>query len=246
IIFRIYKAFKKLMIILMVIEKIKKKKKDNKEKLYIISVMSPNINFLQIFRDKNISNKYFPVFSLIDEGVGTHASKKLWKIVRNFGNKNKKSNYFVKETEFKIKQIISNFLKEIVLKYFIVEKRFLFGKKCGRYIQNRSIVNSYKNIFKKRKKYIKITKKIFAPVIIITTPFSESKLASLKYELGIMEDVINILIKRGFNIFIKSHPTENTNKYIPILTKFKQEKVRLIPQNIVIEDLFLFHHQIYQ
>lgn len=239
IIFRIYKAFKKLMIILMSIVKIKKEKKDNKEKLYIISNRSPKINFLQIFSDKNISNKYFPVFSLLDEGLGTHASKKTWKNVRNIGNKNKKSNYFGKETELKIKLIIGDFLKKIVLKYFIVEKRFLFSKKNGRYIQNRSIINSCKNIFKKRKKYIKNTKKIISPIIIITTPFSEYKLASLKYELGIMEDMINILIKRGFNIFIKPHPDENTNKYIPILKIFGREKVGVLPQNVAIEHLFL-------
>lgn len=239
IIFRAYKVFKKLITILVAIDKIKNQKKGNKKKLYIISTVKPNISLLQIFKNKNISSKYFPAFSLICEGTGNYVSKKTLKMQRNFSNQNKKFKCFINDIGFEIRQMVSNFLEEIALKYITVEKRFLFSKKYGRYIQNRSIVNSYKNIFKKTKKYIKNTKKIISPIIIITTPFSEFKLASLKYELGIMEDVINILIKRGFNIFIKPHPIENTNKYIPILKKFEREKVRLIPQNIAIEHLFL-------
>jgi len=238
IVFRTYKGFNILMIILMLIEKIKKQKKNNKRKLYIVSVVNPDIISLRIFRNKKVYSKYFPVFSQIDEGVGTHASKKIRRIIRNLNNQNKKLNYFIKNIELEIKQIIYNFLKEIILKYIKCEMRFLFKKKHNKYIPNWSIIKSYKTVLKKRKKYIRNIKGMLSPVIILTSTFSEEKLASLKYELSMVESVVNILIKKGFSVIIKPHPFEKTNKYLPILEKFKREKVKLIQQNFPIEDLF--------
>ncbi len=245
IIFRTYKNFKRLINILKVIIRIRKvgknKKWDNKKELIIISVMNPMINFLRIFRNESINKKYLPMFSLIEEGVGTYASKKAWKIVRNMDNQNKKqiSSSLIKNLELKAKEAVSNLLKKIALKYVNTERRFLLNKKSDSFIPNWEVINSYKNIFIKRSRCFKNIKELHHPIIIVTNPYSEYKLTSLEYELNILDKVTKFVVAKGFSVVIKPHPRETPNKYLPILAKYKSKNVKLIQKDFPIEDLFL-------
>jgi hypothetical protein len=105
-VFRVIKFIKKTFDILLATKNIRNKNK-NKKEIYIVSVMNPNINFLQIFRNKHLASKYSPAFSLIDEGIGAYMSKKVWKIVRelNYQNKELKHFQFVQVIELKIFEI---------------------------------------------------------------------------------------------------------------------------------------------
>jgi len=241
IILKIHKKFEKFIAILSAIHKIKKQNNSNKKELYIVSVMNPYVNFLQTFRNETINNKYSPVFSLIDEGLGTYASNKTWKIKKKLDNQNKRPEYFgfVRCIKLKIIEIANNYLKKLALKYINTERRFLFCKKNNDFVPNWAFINSYKKVFKKRNKCFANIKKVYNPIIIITNPYSEYKLASLKYELNIVKSIINILIRKGFNVVIKPHPREVTNKYLSILKKYKSKNVKLIRQDFPIEDLFL-------
>lgn len=236
-----YNAFKKFISIFTVIYKIKKQNNSNKKRLYIVSVMNPMINFLQIFNNKSINKKYLPIFSLIDEGIGTFAPKKIWKIVRNMDTQSNKPIYlsFGKNLELNIRGMVINFLKKLALKYISTERRFLLYKKGSNFIPNWEVVNSYKNVLLKRNTYFKNIKKLPYSIIIVTTPYSEYKLSSLKYELNILEKVIDLSIAKGFNVVIKPHPRETPNKYLPILIKYESKNVEIIRGDFPIEDLFI-------
>lgn len=247
IIFRIGKAFKKLINILgaiIRIRKVGKNKKCNSKELIIISGMDPNISFLEIFKNKYICNKYIPVYFITDEGIGTHASKKAWEITRKLDSQDKRLGNFnyLKDIEYKIKlEITNNILKRLVIKYINIENRFLLNKRKDRLIPNFSIVNSYNNIFLKRKEMLlkfNDVKNIFSAAIIITSPFSEYKLATLKYELKILDKVVSILIRKGYSVVIKPHPRESDNKYTSILKKYKYSQVKITRKDFPVEDLF--------
>jgi hypothetical protein len=247
IILRICKAFKKLINRLRVIIRIKKVGKNKKcksKELIIISAMYPNINFLEIFKNKYISNKYIPVYFITDEGIGTYVSKKTREITRKLDNQDKRLGHFnyLKDIEHKIKmEITNNIIKRVVIKYISIENRFLLNKRNDKLIPNLSIVNSYKNIFLKRKESIlkfDNIKNISSPVIILTEPFSEYKLASLKYELKILDNIVNILIRKGYSIIIKPHPREFDNKYVSFFKKYKSSQVKTARKDFPAEDLF--------
>jgi len=253
VIFSIYKNFKRLINLLRAIIKIRKvgknEKRNNKKELTIISVMNPNIIFLEIFKNKYISNKYIPVYFIIDEGFGTYISKKAlkirWKITRKLINQDKKLDRFsyLKDIENNIKkEIMDNlFFKKFAIKYINIENRFLLNKKKEELIPNLSIVNSYKNIFLKRKEILlkfNDIKSIFPTAIILTSPFSEYKLATLKYELKILERAVSTLIQKGYSVVIKPHSRESDNKYISIFKKYKPSRVKIIRKDFPVEDLF--------
>ncbi|OQX80253.1 MAG: hypothetical protein B6D56_05525 [Candidatus Omnitrophica bacterium 4484_70.1] len=247
IIFRIYKYFRKSINLLRVIIRAKKidknKKWNNKKELIIISVRSPNISFLEIFKNKYIENRYKPVYFIIDEGFGTYVSKRAWKIVGELDNRKKLSYFnYLKNIEDRIrKEIINNFFKKLVTKYIGLENRFLLSNRNDKLIPNLSIVNSYKNIFLKRRIILLKSdnfKNIFSSAIILTSPFSEYKLATLEYELKILNNVVNILIQKGYNIIIKPHPREFDGKYIFILKKYKSSRVKVTHKDFPAEDLF--------
>jgi hypothetical protein len=238
-VFRGVKRIKRIFDILLATKSIRNKNKSKKE-IYIVSVMNPNINFLQIFRNKHLASKYSPAFSLIDEGVGTYMSKKVWKIVRelNYQNKELKHFQFVQVIELKIFEIGYSFLKNIALKYISTENRFLFSKKQDTLIPIWSVVNSYKNVLEKRKMHIKKVKNTGPLAIIVTQPFSEYEQLSVEYELNITESVVNILVQRGISVAIKPHPRETVDKYTSILTKFKSEQIELIQQKTPVNWLY--------
>lgn len=240
IVFRVSKFIKKAFDILLATKNIRNKNK-NKKEIYIVSVMNPNINFLQIFRNKHLASKYSPAFSLIDEGIGTYMSRKVWKIVGELDSQNKKSKHFefVRVIKSKISEIVNNFLKDITLRHINLENRFLFSKKNDELIPIWIVANSYKNVFEKRKMHIKKVKNAGSLAIIVTQPFSEYGQLSLEYELNIIESVVNILVQRGLSIAIKPHPRETVDKYTSILTKFKSEQIELIQQKTPVEDFFL-------
>ena len=239
-VFRVIKFIKKTFDILLATKNIRNKNK-NKKEIYIVSVMNPNINFLQIFRNKHLASKYSPAFSLIDEGIGAYMSKKVWKIVRelNYQNKELKHFQFVQVIELKIFEIGYSFLKNIALKYISTENRFLFSKKHDTLIPIWSVVNSYKNVLEKRKRHIKKVKNTAPLAIIVTQPFLEYEQLSVEYELNITERVVNILVQRGISVAIKPHPRETVDKYTSILTKFKSEQIELIQQKTPVEDFFM-------
>lgn len=247
IIFRIYKAFKKLINILRAIMRIRiisKNKKNNSKELFIISVMNPNISFLEIFKNKYISNKYIPVYFIIDEGFSTYISKKAWEVTKELDNQDTKFGHFnyLEDIETKIKTgIMNNILKRLVIKYINIENRFLFKLNKGKLIPNFSVVNSYKSIFLKRKEILlkfDNVKNILSPAIIITKPFSEYKLANLKYELEILDKTVSILIRKGYSVIIKPHPRESDNKYVSILKNYKSNQVKITHKDFPVEDLF--------
>jgi hypothetical protein len=213
-IIKIIKFIKKAFDILLATKNIRNKNK-NKKEIYIVSVMNPNINFLQIFRNKQLASKYSPAFSLIDEGMGTYMSKKVEKIVGELDSQNKKSKHFefARVIESKVGEIVNGFLKDITLRHMNIENRFLFSKKNDELMPIWSVVNSYKNVLEKRKMHIKKVKNTGPLAIIVTQPFSEYGQLPLEYELNIIENVVNILVQKGLSVAIKPHPRETIDKY---------------------------------
>lgn len=230
---------------------VKNKKRDNKKELFIVSVMNPNIIFLEIFKNNYIGNKYKPVYFIIDEGFGTHVSKRAWEITGKLDNQDKKLDHFnyLKDIEGKIKkEIVNNPLKKLVTKYISIENRFLLNKRNDKLIPNLLIVNSYKNVFLERKEIIlkfDNIKKTSSSIIILTNPFSEYKLASLKYELKILDNIVNILIRKGYSIIIKPHPREIDNKYLSISKKYRSSQVKIARKDFPAEDLFCILDPLY-
>ncbi len=246
IILRIYKYFRKLIYLSRVIIRAKKnnKKWNNKKELIIVSIMEPNTSLLEMFQDKCISSKYKPTYFITGEGFSTYVSKRAWKITEELVKQDKKLDYFnyLKNIEDKIKkEIINNPLRKVITKYIGIENRFLLNRRNDKLIPNLSIVNSYKNIFLKRKTVLLKSdniKNIIHPAIILTNPFSEYKLATLKYELEILDNVVNILIQKDYDIIIKPHPQESDNKYISILKKHRSSRVKIAYKDFPAEDLF--------
>lgn len=241
-IFRVIKFIKNEFDILLAIKNIRNKNKNkNKKEIYIVSVMTPNINFLQKFRNKHLACKYSPVFSLIDEGTATYMTKKVWKIARELENQNKESKHFefARVIELKIVEIVNSFLEKIALNYISTENRFLFSKKQDKLIPIWAVINSYKNVLEKRKRYIEKVKNTEPLAIIVTQPFSEYGRVPLEYELNLTETVVNIIVQKGLSVAIKPHPRETMDKYTSILTKFKSEQIELIQQKAPVEDFFL-------
>ena len=245
---KVIKHIKTTFDFLIAIRNIRTKKKSKKE-LYIVSVMDPRINIIQIFINKQLANKYSPVFTLIEEGIGTYMSKKVWKLaiklerelIDQKNNRNKKSKRFefVRVIQSKMFEIEDSFLKNISLKCISTKKQFLFNKKQDKLIPIWSVVNSYKSVIEKREVHIEKVKNTGPLVLIVTSTLSEEKIVPLEYELNLIENIINVILQKGLSVAIKPHPRETADKYRSILTKFKSEQIERIQQEAPIEDFFL-------
>lgn len=215
-----------------------------KRKVRLATIAQPQVGLLQLFRNKRLAGKYYPAFALIDEGTGSYASEKAWAIVRELASRGKGMWRLgiIRVIETKIIGISSRLIEIIAGKYIEIENRQVFHKERNELIPNISVVNSYKSVIEKRAKVYGEIERNGPLAVLITTPYSEYGLVSLASELDLAEAVINILVKKGFDIIIKPHPAENANKYGPVLTKFKPEQVRLSYHKMPVESLVAALH----
>src|SRR4030042_648779 len=68
---------KKAFDILVAIRELKKTHKESKSEIHIATALFPNVFILRAFRSKELACKYYPIFSLIDEGIGAYMPEKL-------------------------------------------------------------------------------------------------------------------------------------------------------------------------
>ncbi|MDY9922947.1 polysialyltransferase family glycosyltransferase [Methanobacterium sp.] len=184
-----------------------KKTKKNKT-IYLVTPLWVNISFIRYFCKKDISNRYKPVFILVDEGLGTYLSKKVWKLV------DKKQNYSIIKT---VKQDLLNKLsidKRTTsllrfLKCVELNERFLFKKSIPLKI-NSNIAENYKKIINLQNDLRMATND---SILIITQPFSEKNMMLQKDEMNIMKSLIDYLNELEYKVFLKPHPAEKINKY---------------------------------
>ncbi len=226
--------------ILLAIRELKKKDGGDKGEIRIVTAMFPNVFILRAFRSKELACKYYPIFSLIDEGMGTYVPEKSWRVMGKLISQKKEPRYFQVTRFLRVKMMYnaSNLLKIIGGKCLTIEKRFLLEKNDGKLIPNSRLVDLYKNILEKRGATYKRVEENKPVAIIITDPLLQYDASTLAAESNFMEAVINILIETGFAVVIKPHPTEPANKYSYILAKFESGQVKLVQQKMAAEILF--------
>lgn len=230
--------------ILLAIRELRKTDKGSKREMRIVTALFPNVFILRAFRSKELACKYYPIFSLIDEGMGTYMPEKTWRVMGKLTSQEKEPRYFQLTRFLRVKMMhnASSLLKIIGGKYLAIEKGFLVEKSHGKLIPNRQFADLYKNILKKRGATYKRVGKNKPVAIIVSDPIaypgSQYYEATLAAESNFMETVINILIETGFSVVIKPHPTEPVNKYSYILAKFKSGQVKLVEQEVAAEVLF--------
>jgi hypothetical protein len=201
---------------------------------------------LRAFRSEELACKYYPIFSLIDEGLGIYLSEKEWRVSdKLLATQGKEPGWFRVTRFLRVKMMYNaaNIMRIIGGKSLTIEKRFLFEQNHGKLIPNRQLADSYRNILERKGALHKRVEKNSPVAILATDPLATDTLleddeATLTAESSFLEAIINILLERGFAVVIKPHPNETENRYNYILTKFKSGQVKLAEQKIAAEILF--------
>lgn len=223
--------------ILLAIKRLRQTKKDSRQQMHIITAMFPNVFVLQAFKNKTLASKYYPIFSLVDEGIGTCMPEKSWRTASELTSPNNMPRYFQLTRFLRVKMMYnaSNVLKLIGGKGLAIQKWFLLKNNHDKLTINEQYITLYKKALAQKAGIHKKRNKERPTAMIITTywRYDDTPLAG---ELDLMEGIINILIESGFSVVIKPHPTEPANKYGYILSMHKQ--VNLAPQEVLAEVLF--------
>lgn len=202
--------------------------KNNKKRLKIICPLKPYLPLMSIFSNKKTFVNFFPVFILIDEGIGTYASKNAWRKVVNIDNNIK---------GLSLKGIMKNNIALPILNNLVskigTEKRFLYKlNDVGSLQINSNIAIRYKDILPK----IDILSESNVAVLI-TQPFSEYEFISREDEIATTHFLVNALLEKYEKVYIKPHPRENLEKY----KEFDEMKhVEVIYKNVPIEKELLY------
>ena len=231
---------KKAFDILVAIRELRKEHKRDKTEIHIVTALFPNVFILRAFRSKQLACKYYPIFSLIDEGPAIYMSDRSWRTSVELISQEKEPRYFKVTRFLRVKMLFNaaNLIRIIGGKYLSIEKRFLLEKSHGKLIPNRRIAGLYRNMIEKRATKYKKAGKNKPVAIIITDPLLQYDEASLAAESNFVEALIAILIDIGFAILLKPHPTEPMNKYSHLSAKFKPEQVKLVQKKMAAEILF--------
>ena len=231
---------KKAFDILVAIRELKKTDKESKREMRIVTALFPNVFILRAFRSKELARKYYPIFSLLDEGIATHMPAKLWGSIDKLICQEKEPGYFQVTRFLRVKMLFNaaNLIRIMGGKCLAIEKRFLSEKSHGKLVPNRRITGLYRNMIEKRAAKYKKAGKNKPVAIIITDPLLPYDEANLAEESHFMEAVINILIDIGFAVVIKPHPTELMNKYSHLSAEFKPEQVKIVQKKMSAEILF--------
>jgi len=241
--------------LLIAMRNIKKADKGNSHKLRIASLMYPSKSFLRVFRNKRLADRYYPVFSLLDEGLASYMTDDVWELISKAhtqwpSQRKGFEHRWVASVIGRVMMAVSEIPRSLVARYVTryidqvaekcvdIENLSLFQKQQGGLVLNEDIANSYKYIIEERGKLHEQFEKARPLAIVLTQPFSEYEQVTLACELDIMEAVIAILVQTGFDVLAKPHPREVTEKYLPILTKFKSEQVTLVKHKMPVEELF--------
>ncbi|MEN6554384.1 MAG: polysialyltransferase family glycosyltransferase [Methanobacterium sp.] len=196
--------------------------------LYLITPIKPNIRLIKYFKNKNFSNKYSPIFVIVDEGFGSYVSKKIRSLVRNVDSKDIKSTIFL----IKFSNYINLFLEKILMRYVKVEERLLFSKNKVHLEVNGNICDSYKNVLTLRNKDLEINN-TGKKILIVTQPFSEYNQIPINEELKILDSLIKFINKKGIKPILKPHPREKTDKY----HDFYVSNLEIIQSDFPVEEL---------
>ena len=261
----IFQRYIKLLRILLGIRAIKKSK-DNRRILHIASIVHPNIDILQLFTNRRIADKYRPVFSLLDEGIGSYMSSDVWKLIfRMHANKRQQGisvfKRFLLPALVRVENVVDAMvlrpivmtcmygckvrnLNEAARKYIPTETLFVFHEVEGRLVPDKQIADYYREVIERRAARHGKIEKGQNLVMLLTQPFSEYNQVSAEAELGIVERVVDIAVDRGFEVVLKPHPRENPDKYLQLATKFGHMKVRISEHSVPAEELFPIMHPV--
>jgi hypothetical protein len=227
--------------ILAAIRKLKKTDKESKREVRIVTALFPNVFILRAFRSEELACKYYPIFSLIDEGLGIYLSEKEWRVAdKLLATQGKEPGWFQVTRFLRVKMMYNaaNIMRIIGGKSLTIEKRFLLEQNHGKLIPNRRLADSYRNMLEKKGAIHKRVEKNSPVAILVTDPLLEDDAATTAAESNFLEAVINILLERGFAVVIKPHPNETANKYNYISKRFKSGQVKLVEQKVAAEILF--------
>lgn len=202
----------------------------NGKEIYLISPLDPKIPFIKYFKNRDVSNKYCPIFVVIDEGFGTYVSKEIWKMIA----RHEKNYHHFGEIKLIIFSLVRNFLEKISLKYIPLEQRFL-SKSTVKFEIDETVLNSYKKVLKLMKREIPLKNKK-NNVLLITQPFSEYNQIPITDEFKVIESLIKLLSAKNFNIILKTHPREKEDKYLKLLKKYPY--ITIIQDNFPVEEIF--------
>lgn len=243
----VYKGFqllKKTMNTTLAVRNVRRQDSKERKKIYLASIFHPNVFLLQPLRNLHLARKYYPIFALIDEGVGTYMPGRVWRLNRKFAAQRKYPEHLSViqllrvEVISAIGKIAVKLLTIIATRYVNIENRFLFTLEENKLIVNKAISNCYRLIIDKGKKVSREAKSAKPVAIILTQPFSEEGQILLGQEISLVKAVIHILIETGFDVVVKPHPRETIGKYAAVLAEFEDGPVKLIQQKMPVENLF--------
>lgn len=218
----------------LIINKIKNKT-DN---FYLLSPMTPKLLPLCLFTETFLVNNYRLNYILIDEGIGTYLSNSIWKRVQE----DDKNNHDILESLItQLKNGIFKIFNAFFYKCISIENRFLFKNVKNNLRVNTTVRDNYKKLL--------ITNSDGYPLqgpvaLFVTNPYSEYNYIDVTDEYNIVKEIVQLLIKNGFEVMIKPHPREKHNKYqkliyngnIKILNKNNpvEKEIGLIKPSVIV------------
>ncbi|AKB29024.1 hypothetical protein MSSIT_2305 [Methanosarcina siciliae T4/M] len=205
--------------------------------LYIISVMSIPPQSFKFFKNKKITSKYIPQYILIDEGIGMYFDKDFWTLVQKYDIKSKTNVSKFKNLDL-ISKIFSFLVKNITTKFFKPENRYLFTRESKFLSPNWGVISSYREIISLRKDNVSVSMKIDPSskwAIIATQPFVEYDQINIKDFIHCLNEIIDILVDKKIDIFLKPHPREDIRKYDELIDVNKN--IILLDKSFPLENL---------
>ncbi len=200
--------------------------------IYLISTITPKNYFFECFVDKKLRDVCTPVFVQIDEGLATYMSHRVWNVLGKVEHKN--DSVFFGATGFRIMRFLYKKFVSVIMKGITCENRFLFSDKDVVLTENKLVAASYKKVFFLRGSKLNIMKSDVS-VLVLTQAFSEYGQIREDKMLGLVEKVIKCCYKAGLRVAIKTHPREDSGKYVRLSAGYN---VEIIDNKVAAEDLF--------
>lgn len=212
--------------------------------LHFAYMVNPNIFSIVIFRSRDLSSRYVPVYHILDEGLRSYLNPLWgWLMVRNLEQGNR---------PYRLSGEIERFLKDFLFGplYYLFLSCLISRKKGSLFTStsrlragkpDRKRVQLYREVLAMRTENLR---RIAIPdykrgiVILCTQPLSEAGIISKEQEKSILSQLLELIIeKMELSLIVKRHPREDVKKYRELIENVdRSSKITFAEEPMSLED----------